>query len=87
LAKLPAEEADRNDLLLYSESAGRFIATVDPAQQAAFEAGLGDLPWACIGRITAEPRLIVTGLNGKTIIDLTLPALKQAWQKPFGDLT
>jgi phosphoribosylformylglycinamidine synthase len=87
LTKLPAEAADRDDLLLYSESAGRFIVTVDPARQATFEAGLGDLPWACIGRVTAEPRLIVTGLNGKTIIDLTLPALKAAWQKPFGDLT
>jgi phosphoribosylformylglycinamidine synthase len=86
LAKLPAVEADRNDLLLYSESAGRFIVTIDPARQAAFEAGLGDLPRTCIGRVTAESRLKIAGIGGNTIIDLTLPAIKQAWQKPFGDL-
>ncbi len=86
LAEMPADETGRNDLLLYSESAGRFIVTIDPARREVFEAGLGDLPWACIGRVTAEPKLKIKGISGKTIIDLTLPALKQAWQKPFGDL-
>jgi phosphoribosylformylglycinamidine synthase len=86
LAELPAEESGRNDGLLYSESAGRFIVTIDPARQATFEAGLGDLPWACVGRVTAEPRLKISGVGGNVIIDLTLPALKHAWQKPLGDL-
>jgi phosphoribosylformylglycinamidine synthase len=86
LAEIAGEEAGGNDCLLYSESAGRFVVTIDPARQATFEAGLGDLPWACVGRVTAEPRLKITGINGNIIIDLTLSALKQAWQKPFGDL-
>jgi phosphoribosylformylglycinamidine synthase len=86
LAKLPAVAVDRDDWLLFSESAGRFIVTVDPSQQTAFEAELADLPWACIGRVTAQPRLTIQGLGGGTLIDITVPALKDAWQKPFGDL-
>jgi phosphoribosylformylglycinamidine synthase len=86
LSKLPVSNAQRDDILLYSESAGRFIVTIDPAQRASFEAALGDSPYACIGRVTAQPQLKVTGLSGRTIIDLTVPALKTAWQKPFGDL-
>ncbi len=86
LAKIVADMDKRDDRLLYSESAGRFIVTVDPAQKSAFESALGDSPRACIGLVTAEPRLTVAGIDGNTIIDLTLPALKAAWQKPFGDL-
>ena len=86
LSKLPATQTERDDILLYTESAGRFIVTVDPTQQTAFETTLGDLSWACIGSVTARPQLKITGLNGQIIIDLTVPALKTAWQKPFGDL-
>jgi phosphoribosylformylglycinamidine (FGAM) synthase-like enzyme len=38
LAKVPSEGVDRDDTLLFSESAGRFIVTVVPDNQAAFEA-------------------------------------------------
>ena len=43
LRKVPAEEVDRDDVLLFSESSGRFIVTLDPANpplpayRAAFE--------------------------------------------------
>jgi phosphoribosylformylglycinamidine (FGAM) synthase-like enzyme len=38
LTQVPSEGVDRDDTLLFSESAGRFIVTVAPDNQAAFEA-------------------------------------------------
>ena len=86
LAAVPAENGLREDRLLYSESAGRFIVTIDPQYRVPFENLFTAMPMACIGRVTGEPRLTVRGLAGKTILDLTVPGLKAAWQKTFGDL-
>ncbi|KJS29294.1 MAG: phosphoribosylformylglycinamidine synthase [Desulfatitalea sp. BRH_c12] len=80
------DDARRNDVLLYSESAGRFIVTVDPNLRASFETLFEGMPCACIGRVSADDRLQVRGLNGSTIIDISVPALKSAWKQPFGDL-
>jgi phosphoribosylformylglycinamidine synthase len=80
------DDARRNDVLLYSESAGRFIVTVDPNLRASFETLFEGMPCACIGRVSADDRLQVRGLNGGTIIDISVPALKSAWKQPFGDL-
>jgi phosphoribosylformylglycinamidine (FGAM) synthase-like enzyme len=86
LAAVPADDALREDMLLYSESAGRFIVTIDPKNRAAFENLFAAMPMACIGRVAAQPQLTVNGLDGKPIVELTVPALKGAWQKTFGDL-
>jgi phosphoribosylformylglycinamidine (FGAM) synthase-like enzyme len=86
LATVPAENNLREDTLLYAESAGRFIVTIAPTNRAAFENLFSAMPMACIGRVTSEPQLTVNGADGKPIVNLTLPALKAAWQKTFGDL-
>jgi phosphoribosylformylglycinamidine synthase len=85
LSALPAKDADRDDILLYSESAGRFIVTVNPQNQQAFESHFNGLPAALIGQVTELPHLQVRGLNGQTIIDLNVSALKNAWQQTFGN--
>jgi phosphoribosylformylglycinamidine synthase subunit PurSL len=81
-----APEALRDDIVLYAESAGRLLVTVDPKQQGPFEALFENTPMACIGRTTSAPRLTIRGLDGDPIIDLSVAALKTAWKKPFGDL-
>ncbi|MDT8392034.1 MAG: AIR synthase-related protein [Lentisphaeria bacterium] len=43
--------------VLFSESNSRFIATVAPEDKAAFEDRLEGTPFACVGRVTAEPAL------------------------------
>ena len=86
LKAVPADGVCREDILLYSESAGRFIVTIDPLQKAAFEALFSAMPMACIGKVTREPRLKVRGLSGQDCVDITVPDLKAAWQKPFGEL-
>jgi phosphoribosylformylglycinamidine (FGAM) synthase-like enzyme len=86
LAALPAQGVTRDDVALYSESAGRFIVTVNPADRSSFEAHFQGMPMACVGTVTKEPHLTITGRDGQTIIDTTVPVLKNAWQQTFGDL-
>jgi phosphoribosylformylglycinamidine synthase len=86
LRKAPVEAVARNDTLLFSESAGRFIVTVDPSHQAEFEACFSGQPCACIGTVTADPVLIIDGLQGERLTSLAVSELKAAWKQPFGRL-
>ncbi len=86
LAKVPRVEADKDDVILYSETPGRFIVTVDPKHRLSFEDLFHDLPHACVGTVSRGPDLEIKGLDGKPIIHLPVPELKAAWKRPFGGL-
>jgi phosphoribosylformylglycinamidine synthase len=86
LARVQAEDVGRDDLLLFSESAGRFIVTVEPANRQAFEKLFKGSACACIGKITADKEFIIKGMNHGTIVSATVQELKSFWKKPFGDL-
>jgi len=86
LGLVPADGIGRNDVILFSESAGRFIVTIDPQNKARFEEIFKDLPCACIGTVTKETDFVIKGLSGKTLIQAAVQDLKAAWKKPFGDL-
>jgi len=82
LGALPLRDVDRDDVALFSESAGRFVVTVAPGHAAAFEAAL-DREVARVGEVTAVRRLVVRGLGGAPAVDADLDALKAAWQTPL----
>ena len=82
----PEEQTMRNDTLLFSESPGRFIVTIDPANKDRFEALISDHPFACAGRITEAGDLVIEGIEDRRIISVSVDDLKKTWQKPFGDL-
>ena len=86
LDQVPVEGIDRDDTILFSESAGRLIVTVDPAKRGTFEKKFKGLACNCIGNVTAEPDLKIKGLDGNPIIAVTVDGLKAAWKKSFGDL-
>jgi phosphoribosylformylglycinamidine synthase len=86
LAQVPSEEVKRDDLLLYSESAGRFIVTVAPEHKTDFEELFKDLACDCVGLVTAKQKLTVRGLDGKVLFRVGIQQLKSAWKKPFGNL-
>jgi phosphoribosylformylglycinamidine synthase subunit PurSL len=87
LAGVPAVGVNRDDTLLFSQSAGRFIVTVDPANRTAFENLFQGQPCAAIGEVTGtESSLRITGTDSRAIIDLSPEDLTTAWKKPFGDL-
>ena len=86
LARVPAEGVKRDDTLLYSESAGRFIVTVAPKDRAQFEERFKGLPCARIGRVTGRKKLKIIGLAGKVLLNVDLQQLKRAWKKTFANL-
>jgi phosphoribosylformylglycinamidine synthase II len=86
LNRIPNAGLNRDDGVLFSESAGRFIVTVDPQNREVFESLFKNLPCACIGRVTQEPQFEIKGLDQQTIISVAIDRLKAAWKKPFGDL-
>jgi phosphoribosylformylglycinamidine synthase II len=71
-----------NIAALFSESQGRFVVTVSPANGAAFEAALSGSPVTRLGEVTAGPQFTARLIGGQTI-DLSLAELKEAWQAPL----
>jgi len=86
LSKVPRRDADQDQVLLYSETPGRFIVTIDPRDQSSFESFVGTLPHACIGTVSEGPDLAVKGLKGGPLMSVPVAALKAAWKGPFGGL-
>ena len=86
LADVPAESVERNDRLLFSESAGRFIVTVDPQRRDAFEEIFSQSSCARVGVVTDKADLVIQGIAGGTILSVPVADLKSAWQGTFGNL-
>ncbi len=91
LSRVPCDPnrgpVDRNDVVLFSESAGRFIVTVAPDDKNEFEKMSEALDIACIGKVTGEKDpFVVKGLKGEDLIKMPIKELKAAWKGPFGDL-
>jgi len=80
LARVPAAGVARDDGLLFSESNSRFIVTVARDRRVGFEETLAGVPHACVGEVTAEPRLRIRGLAGKLVVDDDVLELKKKWK-------
>ncbi len=65
--------------ILYSESASRFLVTVAPAKQQAFEGFFAGQHWAFIGEVRQEPALGIDW-QGRRYLNQDLAGLKRAWQ-------
>ncbi len=73
-----------DEVLLFSESATRFLVEVTPANTAAFQACFAEpAPVRRIGQTIREPRLRIAGARGEWVIWAKLADLKEAWQKPL----
>jgi len=86
LAGVPVENVDRNDTILFSESAGRFIVTIDPEHSNSFENILKGHIFSCVGTVTEKQDFILNGLDDNEIINIPVKELKDAWKKPFGGM-
>ncbi|MFC1885488.1 AIR synthase-related protein [Thermodesulfobacteriota bacterium] len=87
LAEVPVEGfVKRDDVILFSESPGRFIVTIDPANKNRFEEILNGLPFACIGEVGEASDLIVRGTDNSVIVGAGVDILKQCWKETFKDL-
>lgn len=83
LGKVPSPYKWRNDTLLFSESASRFVVTIHPEQKKRFEECLAGNVFAEIGIVAGHDYLNITGLNGQKIVAANIFELKESWQKPL----
>ncbi len=80
-------KAELNDTqILYSESAGRFVVTVDPKKRAPFEEAFSGMKIACIGVTTESPRFRVKNQRKSTMMEEDVLRLKECWKGVFGGL-
>jgi phosphoribosylformylglycinamidine synthase len=86
LQDVPCESGLTDTQILYSESAGRFVVTVDPSKKEAFEAHFSDLKVGLVGRTTESPLFRVQNRQGTWIMEENVLELKNAWKSPFGHL-
>jgi phosphoribosylformylglycinamidine (FGAM) synthase-like enzyme len=90
LGKVPGDAVTRNDILLFSESAGRFIVTISSEDKNRFEGILGECTFACIGKVIPEKKLMIYGQNSSEkaniIVETPISELKNAWKSTFGGL-
>ena len=84
LHKVPKDESvTRLDTLLFSESQSRFVVTVPPDKQMAFESimeGKGAL--ALVGTVTDEAVLELT-MGTDVVVREDIESLKSAWKRPL----
>ena len=83
LSAAPLGGIFRDDFLLFSESPSRFIVSVAEKDLEAFKARFRAIPFGVLGKTRKDQRFIVRGLQGKTIIDMAVDLLLEAWQAPF----
>jgi phosphoribosylformylglycinamidine synthase len=86
LEKVPVSEGLKPGQILYSESCGRLIVTVAPQNKDRFESLFSGLACVPVGAVTESQRMLVRA-DGGVLIDEDVVALKDAWMRPFGDLT
>ena len=86
LTAVPTSGVHRDDILLFSESASRFVVTVREGDLDAFKKAFKGVSHGVIGQVQAGDRFQVRGLGGNAIIDTTIGYLKEAWQAPFKEI-
>jgi phosphoribosylformylglycinamidine synthase subunit PurSL len=79
LPELPAHAA------LYSESPGRFVVSLAPAQRRRFEEIFQGLPCHLIGEVRPDQGFTLKH-RGRPLLTATLEELQEAWIRPFGNL-
>ena len=83
LNAVPATGIFRDDFILFSESQSRFIMSIRKRDLDAFARLFHGIPFGVLGKTTKNKHFKIQGIQGKTIIDLPLNQLLEAWQKPF----
>ena len=85
LAQAPGALPLRPDKLLFSESCGRIILSVDPKKKKAFEKSMAGCRMEYIGRVRKDQTLMIK-TGKKTLIKSRLKPLREAFHQTFGGL-
>jgi phosphoribosylformylglycinamidine synthase len=83
LNRVPYTGTKRNDYILFSESASRFIVTIHPHAKAGFEKIMKSISHSLIGEVTNGGLFSIRGLNDNILIKEKITKFKEVWQKPL----
>jgi len=83
LQDVPYRGKKRNDYVLFSETASRFVVTIRPQDKKKFEKIMAGNVAREIGFVAGDGLFQVSGLDGQSIIREEISKLKAAWQKPL----
>jgi phosphoribosylformylglycinamidine synthase len=83
LEGLESEVISRDDHILFSESQGRFIATINPLYKRKFERIMGENYFRQIGIIRDDSRFTIEGSEGGKIVDTTIDNLLDSYKSTF----
>jgi phosphoribosylformylglycinamidine synthase len=83
LGAVPSTGIFRDDFILFSESQSRFIVSIRKKDFDTFSRLFSAIPFGVLGKTTKNKRFTIKGMQGKTIIDVPLEQLLEAWQSPF----
>ena len=78
-----SRDCSRTDAQLFSESNSRYVVEVAPENYDAFAKRMLNLPFGQVGKVSAEPRLVIEAEDGRNVVDAEIDILKQAWQRTF----
>jgi len=82
LSKVPvALDVEHDCQILFSESHSRFLLEVRPRDADRFEALFSGLPFAAVGEVLHDKRVVLRGRSGRSIVDEKIADLKESWQK------
>ena len=83
LSAFASSGIERNDVLLFSESQGRILVSVDPDNQDKFEACFEGLPCTLAGEVMGNKRVIIKDIYGNAATRLYMDELKAAYSGVF----
>ncbi len=83
LSKVPTEGELTDEVVCYSESAGRFVITIAPQAREAFEEIFSGLPLDRVGTVTDTGRFMLSSQAGPLLVDLGIDQLVEAWKRPL----
>ncbi len=78
---LPKSEEMRPDFALFSESQGRFVVTVAPGNQAAFEDMFNGLPFGLLGKVRSNDMFTIENVG--EIVTTDLKTLDESYRQIF----
>jgi phosphoribosylformylglycinamidine synthase subunit PurSL len=75
--------AAEDDVLLFSESATRYLLEIKPEHFDAVVRALRGLQFGVLGKLTEKPNLIIRSLRSGILMDEPVETFRQAWLKPL----
>ena len=83
LDKVLYEGQSQDDLILFSESASRFVVEVLPENKEKFEESMKSVDISIVGCVTNNNNLTISGIDGQVVVDAKIDKLKKVWSIAF----